>query len=178
MQVPRTGSVRPTTDRVRESLFARLGPLAGSAVLDLYAGSGALGIEALSRGAARATFVDQAPAAVACIRSNLAALGLLGRATVLKAPAMEAVARLGRSGEHFGLVLADPPYASGDAARVGAAVAQAGILPRSGVLVIESDRRHPPGQIVGLREADVRRAGDTLVSRYTAELEPTWKEQS
>src|SRR4051794_14982786 len=76
LTAPRGERTRPTSDRVREALFSILGPLEGDAVLDLYAGSGALGIEALSRGAGAATFVDSAPAAVRAIRHNLEALDL------------------------------------------------------------------------------------------------------
>ncbi|MDX1648853.1 MAG: RsmD family RNA methyltransferase, partial [Myxococcota bacterium] len=88
LRTPRGASVRPTADRVRESLFGRLGPLDGCRVLDLYAGSGALGIEALSRGAAHALFVDRAAACPAGIRRNLEALGLGGRAEVRRGDAV------------------------------------------------------------------------------------------
>jgi len=163
---------------VRESLFARLSPLVRTCVLDLYAGSGALGIEALSRGAAEATFVERSPLAARCIQSNLVSLGLQEQAHVLRDEVSRAVARLGRLGKRFDVILADPPYGSGASRRVGEAVARAAILQTGGMLVIESDRRHAPGRIVGLLEVDVRRAGDTLVTRYTAELERTREEPS
>ncbi len=79
LQAPRGGRTRPTADRVREALFSMLGDVSGAAVLDLYAGSGALGIEALSRGAGSATFVERDQQAVAALRRNLAAVGVRGR---------------------------------------------------------------------------------------------------
>ncbi len=104
-------AVRPTPDRVREAVFNALGSLGtvrGAVVLDLFAGSGALGIEALSRGAARATFVDDDPAALRSVRANLAATGLARSATVVAADGRRWSAA---TAEHFDLALADPPYA-------------------------------------------------------------------
>src|SRR5580692_6775643 len=126
LTAPRGMATRPTSDRVREALFSALGPLGGAAVLDLYAGTGALGIEALSRGAARATFVESARPALAALRDNLAALGLEGAARVLAMPVERAVTRLGGA---FDLVLADPPYAeTAHVPRVIEALAKAGAL--------------------------------------------------
>jgi 16S rRNA (guanine966-N2)-methyltransferase len=110
LQAPSGGAVRPTGDRVREAIFDILGSLggvAGSTVADLFAGSGALGIEALSRGAAHAVFVDRAPAAVAAIRANLAATGL-GRSAVVVG---DDVVRWAGRADPVDLVLCDPPYA-------------------------------------------------------------------
>ena len=107
---PRGRTVRPTSDRVREATFnalASLGALEDATVVDLFAGSGALGIEALSRGAAAATFVDHDPVALASVRANLAATGLAGAATVVRSDASRFVA----SGPgRFDLALLDPPY--------------------------------------------------------------------
>ncbi len=166
--VPRR-DVRPTSDRVRESLFAVLGDLSGSAVLDLCAGSGALGIEALSRGAASAVFVDRAVASVAQVRSNLEALEASEDAKVLKSDAVAAVQRLGRSGERFDLILLDPPYAGDVAGRALSEIAEAEILTLDGEVVVESDRRHPPGEFAGLRQTQERRYGDTLVTFYVSD---------
>ena len=110
LQAPRGATVRPTSERVREAVFATLGSLDavdGARVLDLFAGTGALGIEALSRGAASATFVDRDPAAVATIRANLIATGLSGRATVTHRDVQRF---LEETQATFDLVLADPPY--------------------------------------------------------------------
>src|SRR5688572_13135087 len=106
--------VRPVSDRVREGLFSSLGArLEGARVLDLYAGTGAVGIEALSRGAAHATFVDRAPAAIAAVRDNLRRTGLDGRAAVLRSDVRRFLERLPADPPGFDLVFVDPPYDSG-----------------------------------------------------------------
>jgi len=104
--------MRPTADAVKEALFSTLGPhVAGSRVLDLYAGSGALGIEALSRGAEAATFVERDRRAASAIRANLEATGLAGQALVVEAPVERFLASAPPDAAPFDLVLADPPYA-------------------------------------------------------------------
>ncbi len=113
LQAPPGRDVRPTTDRVREAMFGALGSLGaleGATVLDLCAGSGALGIEALSRGAERATFVDRSPAALDAVRRNLAHTRLADRATVAKGDAIAHLAAASRAGPAPDLVLCDPPY--------------------------------------------------------------------
>src|SRR5205807_2939069 len=111
LQAPAGGRTRPTSDRVREALFSILGDVSDARVLDLYAGSGALGIEALSRGAAGATFVDSDREAVVAIRANLALTGTDDRASVVRSPVGSFLAA-GRHGP-FDLVFLDPPYAQG-----------------------------------------------------------------
>ena len=110
---PAGPATRPTTDRVREATFNALGSLGaveGATVLDLFAGSGALGIEALSRGAAACTFVDTDRGARQAVEANLATCGLSSRASVVAAPAERHLADLGRSGTRVDLALVDPPY--------------------------------------------------------------------
>jgi len=111
LAVPAGEAVRPTSDRVKESLFSALGParLVAARVLDLYAGSGALGLEALSRGAAEALIIDRDPAAVRAIRANIDTLGFEGRAVLRQAPVATLLAGP-RSGDPFDLALLDPPY--------------------------------------------------------------------
>ncbi len=167
--VPRRADVRPTADRVRESVFARLGDLEGQAVLDLFAGSGALGIEALSRGAGTALFVDRAETCTACIRANLEALDQDDRSQVWKSPARAALARMARERRQFDLVLLDPPYASGEARGALEALAAAQLVAETGMVVLECDHRHDPGPVAGLRRSDERRYGDTLIARYEPE---------
>ena len=159
--------MRPTADRVRESLFARLGDLAGTRVLDLYAGSGALGIEALSRGAASALFVDRAEGCTRRLRRTLDELGLAGSARVWRAETGVALTRLARAGERFDRVFLDPPYGEAELARALAVLSASGILHPDAVVVAEGGRRHPPGEVDGLVKQDERRHGDTIIARYT-----------
>ena len=105
---PRGRDTRPTSDRVRENVFNLVGPVDGATVLDLYAGSGAMGMEALSRGAARAVFVERDGEAVRAIERNLDKLRLGG--TVLRQDAVTALAAEAGSGRKYDLVLVDPPY--------------------------------------------------------------------
>ncbi|HZQ76547.1 MAG TPA: 16S rRNA (guanine(966)-N(2))-methyltransferase RsmD [Acidimicrobiia bacterium] len=111
LAVPPGDKIRPTSDRVKESVFAALGPdrLAGARVLDLYAGTGALGLEALSRGAAEALFVERDAAAARAIRSNIETLGFGDRA-VVRAAAVAAVLAGPAPSDGYDLVLLDPPY--------------------------------------------------------------------
>jgi 16S rRNA (guanine966-N2)-methyltransferase len=156
---PRGRDTRPTADRVRESLFAVLGPLDGARVLDLFAGSGALGIEALSRGAAEATFVDAAPAAAAAIRGNLERLDL--EAEVRRADARAFLRNARTRARPYDLVLLDPPYRL--AAGLGRELSEAvpAVLSAGGRVVAESDRRSPLE--LDLPLVDERRYGDTII---------------
>ena len=163
--------VRPTADRVREALFARLGDLAGTTVLDLYAGTGALGTEAASRGAGRVVFVERAPASLAVLRANLATLGLSETSRVVRGDAPLVVHRLGREGERFDLVLLDPPYAGDELRRALEAVVAAGVLAPGGLVVAEHGRRHPVPQVPGLVPLDERRYGDSVITRLAPDPE-------
>lgn len=164
LEVPR-GAVRPTADRVRESLFARLGCLAGKRVLDLFAGSGALGFEALSRGAAHVVFADHSSAALATVRNNADRLGVLA-AVDLRRGAAPAVLRRLAGGAPFDLVFLDPPYASEGLASALRGLVAGGLLAEDALVVAESDRRHPPGPVGGLAAVDERRYGDTLITWF------------
>jgi 16S rRNA (guanine(966)-N(2))-methyltransferase RsmD len=170
LRAPPAG-VRPSSDRLRESLFAVLGDLTGNAVLDLYAGTGALGIEALSRGACEVIFVERAPRSLAVLNENLEALALEPRCRVLREDAPRAVRRLGREGRRFGLVLLDPPYGSGEDERALEAIVAAGVLTPQGVVVVERSRRHLLSPVAGLECIDQRRYGDTVVDRFSASLQ-------
>jgi 16S rRNA (guanine966-N2)-methyltransferase len=166
---PRAAGVRPTSDRVREAVFSALGDLRGVRVLDLYAGTGALGIEALSRGALRAVFVERSRAVSPVLMQNLHSLGLSrDEAQVVQADARAALRRLARGGERFELALLDPPYASGDAPAALAALVQSGVLAPGAWVVVEGARRHPVPDVGGLVRVDERRYGDTLVTRFRA----------
>ena len=159
------GGVRPTSDRVREAIFDRLGEVAGAAVLDLYAGIGTLGIEAASRGAEGVVFVERDSRCRAVLRQNLASLGLDRGVRIAAGDAARVVRALGRRGERFDLVLVDPPYAAGEAGRALEAVVAAGVLAPGATVVLESGRRHPVRVPAGLAAIDERRYGDTVVTR-------------
>ncbi len=156
---PRGASTRPTSDRVREAVFSILGDIEGARVLDLYAGSGAMAIEALSRGAAEATLVDSAAAAVAAIRRNLRSLEL--RAEVRQQSVEGFLQTARKAGRQYDLVFVDPPYRR---ARAYGQRLSAGLVPILGPgarVVAESDRREPLE--LDLAPADRRRYGDTLI---------------
>jgi len=181
LRVPPGKSVRPTSDRVREALFSSLGDLTGRTVLDLYAGSGALGVEALSRGAAHACFVDRSPRSIACVGRNLAELGLEARATVRRGEARKVLAQLAAprpaSAAAFDLVFLDPPYASGEVARALQELVDSGILSVSARVVAETDRHLPPPEAaaaagtgergVVLEKMFERLYGDTRITMFT-----------
>lgn len=153
-------ATRPTSDRVREALFSVLGPsVAGARVLDLYAGTGALGIEALSRGAATAVFVERAPAAITSLRANLDALAIV--ADVRRMQALAALRAAAAGGEAYDLIFLDPPYRH--AAELGheLSAALAGVLAPAARVVSESDRRAPLELALPL--SDERRYGDTVI---------------
>ncbi|MFM9123694.1 MAG: 16S rRNA (guanine(966)-N(2))-methyltransferase RsmD [Actinomycetota bacterium] len=137
LAVPAGRDVRPTSDRAREAVFASLGDLTGARVLALFAGSGALGLEALSRGAASCVFVERDRTALAAIRANVAALGEEAAATVRRGSATTALRELAEAGAAFDLVLLDPPY--GDFPRLWPRLAEAvpAVLASDGRVVVE-----------------------------------------
>jgi 16S rRNA (guanine966-N2)-methyltransferase len=164
LRAPRGEATRPTSDRVREALFSILASVDGARVLDLFAGSGALGLEALSRGAQSATFVDTAPAAVAAVRRNLGALGL--EAEVAQRPALAFLAATATRGAEYDLVFLDPPYRLASALGPELSVAIEPVLATDARVVAESDRRAPLE--LDLPLALERRYGDTLIRIYAA----------
>lgn len=130
---------RPTTDRIKETLFNILqSDVPGCAFLDLFSGSGAIGIEALSRGAEEAVFVEKARNAAACIRENLKFTRLEDRALVMEGDCVWAVERLGSQGKIFDCIFMDPPYRSGQEKAVLAAVKAAGIAGKETRIIIEA----------------------------------------
>jgi len=161
--VPPGRLVRPTADRVRESLFSILGDLAGLRVLDLFAGSGALGLEALSRGAEHVVLVERAAAALTAIEANLAALGVPADAVSLRRRDVFAALRTAREArETYDLVFIDPPYRR--AAAWGGELTRGlePLLLPGARIVTESDRRAPLQ--LGLGLAEERRYGDTVIN--------------
>jgi len=161
---PRGRATRPTGDRVREALFSILGPIDRARVLDLFAGSGALAIEALSRGAERATLVDSSAAAIAAIRRNLAGLGLEAEVRRQRASAFLESAR--GDARQYDLVFVDPPYRRSRAVGRDLSDALAPLLAPGARVIAESDRRAPLE--LDLPLGDERRYGDTLIRIYHA----------
>ena len=164
LRAPGGAATRPTSEKVREAVFNILGSVADARVLDLFAGTGALGLEALSRGAAHATFVDSARSAVTAIRGNLRTLGLADRAAVITGDAVAAARQ--PPAAPWRLVFVDPPYRSDLAVRAVAALPPEH-LAAGAVIVIEHDRHNaPPDALGSLLRTDQRRYGDTLISFF------------
>ncbi len=144
LSAPPGDATRPTGARVREALFSILADVSGHKVLDLYAGSGALGIEALSRGAASAVFVESSRPALQCLRENLGKLGLAGVSTVLGRRAEGCESELGRHGP-FDLVLCDPPWRDVEAAAtLLSELCRRGLFAPGGRVVLEHAAKQPP----------------------------------
>ena len=163
-------AVRPSPAMLREALFNIVGPrIADSRFLDLCAGSGAVGIEALSRGAAHATFVDNHPASLAVTRRNLEALGALDRGTLLRRDAAHAPDDLARRGERFDLVFLDPPYDTGTAVACMLAEGLRAIMPARCRLYVQHRRGAALSATADWRLVDERRFGDTLLTTFERE---------
>ncbi|MGO8798245.1 MAG: 16S rRNA (guanine(966)-N(2))-methyltransferase RsmD [Roseiarcus sp.] len=166
LRAPASRAIRPTSERLRESIFNILahrwpGSLEGARVLDLFAGSGALGLEALSRGAAFALFVDESAEACALLRANVAALGVGGVAQIRRA----AAARLGPAlGPPFTLAFLDPPYEKGLAAPALAALAAGGWLAVDALCVVEEAAKAEIAAPQGFAIEDERAYGDTRLA--------------
>ena len=164
---PRGSGTRPTASRVRQAIFNILGPPPDAPVLDLFAGTGALGIEALSRGAPKAVFVERDARALATLGRNLRELGLEGRAVIMCGSVLTLLSRLDPAQEPFAWVFVDPPYASDDAEKTLSALAGCGALAPGAVVVVEHDKRNVPPDAAGeLHLVDRRYYGDTGVSFF------------
>jgi len=163
---PKGLDTRPTSDRVRENVFNIVAPwVEGARVLDLYAGSGAMGLEALSRGAAAVVFIESELDAVRAIERNLDKLRLTG-ATVLRSGASTGLAQEASAGRKYDLVLADPPYAMTDYDTLARYLPR--VLAEDGLLVLETAARTEPG-IAGLAVRTSRRYGSTRVTVFEHE---------
>lgn len=161
LRTPGAG-VRPTSDRVKEALFNALAPrLTDARILDLFAGTGALGIEALSRGAAAAVFVERDARAAAAIRRNLAAAHLEEHGEVRRGTVPAALDGLERDGAAFDLILLDPPYGQALPARTLARLATSPLLAAGGIIAAEGHWRDDPGEVPGLRRVRDARYGET-----------------
>jgi 16S rRNA (guanine966-N2)-methyltransferase len=170
LRAPKGRLVRPTADRVKEAVFSILESRessAGRAALDLFAGAGTLGIEALSRGASEAVFVEPNRAASDAIHDNLRATGLAGE--VLAMPAERAIKRLAASGRRFDWVFLDPPYGDGWIARTLVALDAGDLVVDGGWVVVEYGRGEDPAPEIGRFKQQIsRRYGDTQIALYRA----------
>ncbi len=166
---PKGREVRPTSGRVKESIFDILGgEVVEKLVLDLFAGTGNLGIEALSRGAKRALFVEKERQALRLIQTNLVKCGMEGRSEILPQDVNRAIGTLKRRGEIFDLILMDPPYGRGWVERTLRKLQSERIYHQDSILVIQHDRREPLPDVsshwIVVRE---RKIGDTVVTFLT-----------
>jgi 16S rRNA (guanine(966)-N(2))-methyltransferase RsmD len=165
LQTPAGDATRPTSDRVREALFSILGNrVLDRTVLDLFAGSGALGLEALSRGAARAVFVDDAPAAIRAVRANLETLG--GEAEVVRTDALRWLRAASRGPRQYDLIFLDPPYRRAESLGPELSGALRPVLAPGALVVAEAARRSPLD--LDIPVIDERRYGDTLIRIHAA----------
>lgn len=168
---PKSMAIRPTSDRVKESIFNIVGNVVDHAnVLDIFAGTGALGIEALSRGAKEAYFIDSSNEAINLINKNLQATGLKDSATVIRSEAEKALKRLAKEEVDFGLIFLDPPY------RISVSFLNAilfmlasQLLSPDGLLVFEHDAKAQVIEVEGLKIESTRTYGDTAVTFYRKE---------
>ncbi len=161
--------VRPTTRRVTDALFNSLGPrLADARVLDLFAGTGRLGMEALKCGAREAVFVERDPRSARGIRDTLAAAGLSDRAEVRRGNALAGVLALAAEGRRFELIVLDPPYGEGLQRETLRRLAATTLLAEGGLIVAEGHWRDDPGEVPGLGRVRESRYGETAVWFYAA----------
>lgn len=171
---PRDHSLRPTSDRVKESIFNILqDKLEGKIVLDLFAGTGNLGIEALSRGAEKTIFVEKGRQALRLIQRNLTLFGLKERSEIFSKDANRAIAILKQKGESFDLILMDPPYEKGLIQKTLTTLNSNQIFHKDSIVVIEHNRREPlPRTLDGWNLIRQRRIGETVISFLTPQGEP------
>jgi 16S rRNA (guanine966-N2)-methyltransferase len=160
IDAPKGIGTRPTADRVRESAFNLIGPVDEAVVLDLFAGSGAMGIEALSRGAASCVFVESDRAAVRVIGANLDRLGLSGRVV-----GMDAVRAIAADPGPYDLILCDPPYDYDGRERIAPHLAR--LVAEDGLVVYESSSREAQPEVEGLEVRTSRKYGSARLTLFT-----------
>jgi 16S rRNA (guanine966-N2)-methyltransferase len=168
LKVPVDDSIRPTADRTKETLFQMIDrEIQEARVLDLFAGTGNLGIEALSRGARQVLFVDKASGAVAIIKENLSLVDFHRRSEVWQEDVFSALIRLKRIGRQFDLVFSDPPYDRQLTERPLHLLAHGNLVEEAGLVVVEHHRKDRLPERAGtLRRSDERRFGDTVLTFY------------
>lgn len=166
---PRGWDTRPATARVRASIFSRIAsrhPIAGSRVLDLFAGSGSLGLEALSRGATQAVFVDSSRAATVAIARNLRQLGVEARARVMLLEVRRALAKLAQEEERFDLIFVDPPFAQDSSGEVLANLSRLDLIDVHGIVIVRQFHRAPDLEVAELERVNLATLGDHRIALY------------
>jgi 16S rRNA (guanine966-N2)-methyltransferase len=166
LHIPRTASVRPTADRIKEAFFNIIGFVDGKSFLDLFAGSGSMGLEALSRGAVKAVFIENNPVLGDAITRNIATCGFAGKSEILRSDFIEAIQRLEKRPDTFDILFADPPYEQGFVSRILEHPGSGALMARGGLFAVQHSVREAinisePGQLV---LTDRRRYGDTFLS--------------
>lgn len=167
-------SIRPTTDKVREAIFNILPrPFSFKSVLDLFAGTGAMGIETLSRGAEKVVFADNDPKALKIIKKNLELCKLADKAVIIAKDVKSTLSLLNKKGEKFDLIIIDPPYNASATGITLNDIDGNGLLNTDGIIVSESSKRMIwDGELKGIKLFDRRRYGDTVVSFYKNRQSP------
>ena len=167
---PKGQELRPTSDRVKEAIFDILqDQFQGQNVLDLFAGTGALGIECLSRGASKAVFVEESPRSLSALRRNIEECRLKDKTEVLGRKVLPALKILEVRGETFGLIFLDPPYDKGEVRRVLEVLSRSSILTPGALVVAEHSLSEGIDSIPSLQRVDRRQYGRTLVSFFRPE---------
>jgi 16S rRNA (guanine(966)-N(2))-methyltransferase RsmD len=162
---------RPTSEFLRQVAFNLLGErIVGAAVLDLYAGSGAFGLDALSRGADRAVFVENDPAAAAALTANVAALEVAARTRVVRGPVDAAIRRLAGAGERFEVIFLDPPYGAGAATPALESLASGILLGENSVVLVQAFHKDAlPERLGCLQSRRCRRHGENCLTLFAKE---------
>lgn len=168
LRAPHGQLVRPTSDRLRETLFNILTPcIEGSRFLDICAGSGAVGIEALSRGASHVTFIDRSRRACLTIEENLEAIKASSQAAVINRDAVAAIRRLAEESAQFDIAFFDPPYASGIYSQVTGLLADGSLLSDEATVIVEHHSKTPPADEHGsLKIYRIVRQGESALAFY------------
>lgn len=161
---PRGGRVRPALDKVKEAVFDILFNVDDMAVLDLFAGTGSMGIEALSRGAKRCTFVESNSRALKSLRTNIETCGLNDQAVVWRCSVASAIARLDAGKKTFDLIFVDPPYCKHYVHTTLKKLATSSLIGNATIIVVEHHPKEPIERIPGMTLTDTRKYGQTLVS--------------
>jgi 16S rRNA (guanine966-N2)-methyltransferase len=169
---PNGQHTRPTSDRVREALFSIIGPLDDCSALDLFAGTGALGLEALSRGATQVTFVESHPSTRQILRTNLDNMGIHQDAYALKNDVRDSLKTFKKKGARFDLILADPPYRMAQNEGAFLLSLATDIMTPDGQLIIESGRDVSFQSVDGLDGPNLRTYGDTVLHHFIRREHP------